>query len=64
MAEDFFSRWERTIKQMPRDRRPPDPDPMILTTATEIIFGGIRLSPGTYQVRRIADEDVGDEPAF
>lgn len=59
----WFARWERTIKMMPRDKRPAQPDPLVLTTHTEIIFGGFRLSPGTYQVRKIDNDEIA-EPNF
>lgn len=64
MKDSFITRWERTIKKMPRGEKPSHPDPLILTTHTEIIFGAIRLGPGTYQVRKIDDDEIDDEPKF
>lgn len=32
-----------------------------LTTRQEVIFGGIRLDPGTYEVRRVDTEMRDDE---
>ncbi len=30
--------------------------PLVLTTMSEVYFGGIRLDPGTYEVRRVSEK--------
>lgn len=60
MSKSFLTKWENVIKRMPLSLR--TPEPLVLTTHTEIIFGGIRLSPGTYLIQKIENPEHDDPP--